>query len=119
ASGALSRFQGTMSKAAVPASAVQYRPGMFACTVQRHHSMRTVLAGEDNKELHKWPKSGLDHRVGHLAEMAGLGNQGLNTVKGWTPQAILPPCAIAVHRRRVAQEGRCGHCLLPDATKQR
>ena len=62
---------------------------------------------------------GLDHRVGHLTEMAGLGNQCLNTVKGWNPQAIVPPCAITVHRRRVAQEGRCGNCHLPGATKQR
>jgi hypothetical protein len=37
----------------VLASEAQYRPVMFACTVQRHHGMRTVQTSEDNKNLNE------------------------------------------------------------------
>jgi hypothetical protein len=53
----LSRFQGCTSEAEALVGEVQYRPGMFDCTVKRHHGMRTVRAGKDNKDLNKWPKS--------------------------------------------------------------
>jgi hypothetical protein len=34
----------------------QYRPVMFDCTVKQQHGVRTVQAGEDKKNLNKWPK---------------------------------------------------------------
>jgi hypothetical protein len=49
----LSRFQDTISEAKALAIEVQYRPGMFDCTGKRQHGVRTIRAGEDNKNLNK------------------------------------------------------------------